>query len=248
MATCLVPSQRLAPRAVLATRKSCARRGAVLRCSASSLPDQFTGRQFSLLATSLDATERLAAILAADMKAGDAYCLKGDEGAGKTAFSRAFVRAASGVPGMDVPPPPVSLHPMHYTGTGLLAEGDMGQLPVLHFDVGGLQRPSDDECRRLEESFPSAVSLIEWAETLREWGTAPEQRLALYFRRFPAEPDSDVRLVTVVPHTGWWEVRAGLLQANLARTGMESGLVVLGDDMAAQMTAGLPECMELVAR
>lgn len=36
------------------------------------------------------------------------------------------------------------------------------------------------------ESFPEAVSLIEWAETLREWGAAPEQRLALYFRCLPS--------------------------------------------------------------
>lgn len=35
-------------------------------------------------------------------------------------------------------------------------------------------------------TFPSCVSVIEWAEQLREWGAAPEQRLAIYFRRLPA--------------------------------------------------------------
>lgn len=39
------------------------------------------------------------------------------------------------------------------------------------------------------------------------------------------------------------QVRVALLQANLARSGMEDGLVVLGSDMAAQLTAGLPECV-----
>jgi hypothetical protein len=34
--------------------------------------------------------------------------------------------------------------------------------------------------------FPEVVSLIEWAEQLRVWGAAPEQRLALYFRRLPS--------------------------------------------------------------
>ncbi|KAL4447737.1 hypothetical protein ABPG75_004956 [Micractinium tetrahymenae] len=231
-----------AARAAQLPRRSSARRVALV-VRASALPEQFTGKQFSLLSTSEDATGRLAGLLAAEMRAGDAFCLKGDQGGGKTTFSRAFVRAASGNPGLEVPRPPVSLQPAQYEGMGLLpAVDDKGPLPVLHMDVGGLPRPSDEECQRLQEMFPGAVSLIEWAETLWEWGAAPEQRLALYFRRLPSSPDSDARLITVVPHTGWWEVRIALLQANLSRSGMEDGLVVLGDDMAAQLTAGLPEC------
>jgi len=74
-------------RVALQHRKIAARRAASgLRCRASALPDQYVGKQFSLLATSEEATGRLAAILAAEMKAGDAFCLKGDEGAGKTTF------------------------------------------------------------------------------------------------------------------------------------------------------------------
>lgn len=236
-----------AVRAAQLPRRSCARRVALV-VRASALPEQFTGKQFSLLSTSEDATGRLAALLAAEMRAGDAYCLKGDQGGGKTTFSRAFVRAASGNPGLEVPRPPVSLQPAQYQGVGQLPGGvGEGALPLLHMDVGGLSRPSEEECQRLQAMFPEAVSLIEWAETLREWGAAPEQRLALYFRRLPSNPDSDARLVTVVPHTGGWEVRIALLQANLARTGMEDGLVVLGGDMAAQLTAGLPECVPVAA-
>jgi hypothetical protein len=37
------------------------------------------------------------------------------------------------------------------------------------------------------------------------------------------QPDSDVRLVTVMPHTGAWEVRVELLQANLAISGPPVG-------------------------
>ena len=59
-------------------------------------------------------------------------------------------------------------------------------LSILHFDVGGLQRPSDDDCNTITGVFPEVVSLIEWAEQLRVWGAAPEQRLALYFRRLPS--------------------------------------------------------------
>lgn len=157
------------------------------------------------------------------------------------------------------------------------------ELPILHYDVGGLSRPSDGECDAIAGTFPGAVSVIEWAEQLREWGAAPEQRLAIYFRRLPSvsgqyamraalnrtlfvptkrlqfvhwqqlcpvllclfqitvvvrpdpplfclltlqQPDADVRLLTVVPHTGAWEVRVGLLQANLAIAGPPAGALL----------------------
>jgi tRNA A37 threonylcarbamoyladenosine biosynthesis protein TsaE len=60
------------------------------------------------------------------------------------------------------------------------------ELPLLHYDVGNLSRPSDADCEMIAGTFPGCVSVIEWAEQLREWGAAPEQRLAIYFRRLPA--------------------------------------------------------------
>jgi hypothetical protein len=33
-----------------------------------------------------------------------------------------------------------------------------------------------------------------------------------------------VRVVTIVPHTGSWELRAGLLHANISRTGAQAGV------------------------
>ena len=65
-------------------QRSC--RHARLNVHASAMPDQYVGRQFTVLSTSEDATAHLAAALAADLRAGDAYCLKGDEGAGKSTF------------------------------------------------------------------------------------------------------------------------------------------------------------------
>ena len=56
----------------------------------------------------------------------------------------------------------------------------------MHFDLNDLQQPSDEERQGLIDTFPQVVSLIEWAEQLRQWGAAPEQRLAIYFRRLPA--------------------------------------------------------------
>lgn len=181
--------------------------------------------------------------------------------------SRAYIRAACGDPSMDVHPPPPSLSPAAY--------GDL-----LHFDLAGLHQPSPDDCARLAGAFPDAVSLIEWAEQLRAWGAAPEQRLALYFRRLPTvsagetawgvdgvegpawqlvmvsggqrrqvlhqagsaailhashapplrppcallqSPDSDARLISVVPHTGAWEARVALLHARMSAEGPATG-------------------------
>lgn len=168
---------------------------------------------------------------------------------------------------MDVPSPSPSLVPACYdSGSGPL---------LLHWSLAGLQQPGPAECAELADSFPGAVSLIECAEQLRQWGAAPEQRLALYFRRLPSvsgwacrwfqccacaelegatlavwndwsarcfngpdrspssassppccvpqSPDSEARLVSVVPHTGAWEQRVALLRANLAREGPTAG-------------------------
>ncbi|EFN58183.1 hypothetical protein CHLNCDRAFT_142018 [Chlorella variabilis] len=181
--------------------------------------------------------------MAADLRAGDAFCLKGDAGGGKSTWARAFIRSAAQDQGLAVAPPPQGLRPNEYSGHGLVEPAEFGELPILHYDVGNLSRPSDADCEVIAGTFPRSVSVIEWAENLREWGAAPEQRLAIYFRRLPSQPDADVRLVTVMPHTGAWEVRVGLLQANLAISGPPAGLMMLSDDMAAQLTAGMPECL-----
>lgn len=77
-----------------------------------------------------------------------------------------------------MPSPTPSLVPACYdSGSGPL---------LLHWSLAGLPQPSGADCDELANSFPGAVSLIECAEQLRQWGAAPEQRLALYFRRLPS--------------------------------------------------------------
>lgn len=78
-----------AHRAVPAASRPGSRRSGRLqaRVYASALPEQFTGRQFTVLATSIDATQHLAELMAADLRAGDAFCLKGDAGGGKSTWA-----------------------------------------------------------------------------------------------------------------------------------------------------------------
>src|SRR5579872_3748972 len=79
----------------------------------------------------LAATEALAAVVAGCVRRGDAILLEGPLGAGKTAFARAFLRAASGDPALEVPSPTFTLVQAYQTPLG----------PVHHFDLWRLDGP-----------------------------------------------------------------------------------------------------------
>lgn len=66
-------------------RQPCRSRAAVRVCAQAQI-DDWAGRQFTLLSTGPAATEHLAATLADRAELADAYCCKGDRGAGKTTF------------------------------------------------------------------------------------------------------------------------------------------------------------------
>lgn len=212
-----------------------------VRASTAAAPE-WTGRQFTLLSTGESATAHLARSLAgAGIQAGDAFCLKGDEKAGKGVFVREFLRAVYDAPDKEVAPPSGSLQPVVYS--------EHSGPVIQHLDLRGVAAPSDGEKGDLLASFEGAVSLVECAERLQEWGAAPEQRLAIWMRNVPgADGGADVRLITIVPHTGAWELRAGLLHANISRTGMPAGLVMLSDDMTASLIKDLPESQLLAVK
>lgn len=108
-----------------------------------------------LILPDLAATEALAARVAALARAGDAILLEGPLGAGKSAFARAFLRAASGDPALEVPSPTFTL----VQGYGLPAG------PAHHFDLWRLDGPQDlaelgwDEARE-------GIVLVEWPDRL----------------------------------------------------------------------------------
>jgi tRNA threonylcarbamoyladenosine biosynthesis protein TsaE len=103
----------------------------------------------------LRATEALAAAVAARVRRSDAILLEGPLGAGKTAFARAFLRAATGDPSLEVPSPSFTLVQSYDTQFG----------PVHHFDLWRIEDPAGlielgwDEAR-------ADIVLVEWPDRL----------------------------------------------------------------------------------
>ena len=102
----------------------------------------------------LAATRALAERLATRASVGDALALKGDLGAGKTEFARAFIRAKVGVP-LEVTSPTFTL-----LQTYPIPEGELW-----HYDLYRIE----NEFALVELALDDAtqhLSLIEWPERL----------------------------------------------------------------------------------
>ncbi len=103
----------------------------------------------------LAATEALATAVAALARPGDAILLDGPMGAGKTTFARAFLRAASGDPTLEVPSPTFTLVQSYETRIGT----------VFHFDLWRLDGPGGLAELGWEEARDGIV-LVEWPDRL----------------------------------------------------------------------------------
>jgi tRNA threonylcarbamoyladenosine biosynthesis protein TsaE len=103
----------------------------------------------------LAATEKLAQRLASVVKAGDCILLDGPLGAGKTAFARAFLRAAADDPAMEVPSPSFTLVQIYDTRIG----------PVFHYDLWRLEGPNTLTELDWEDAL-DAIVLVEWPDRL----------------------------------------------------------------------------------
>ena len=125
------------------------------------------------------ATATFAARIAALARAGDVIALKGELGAGKTSFARAFIRARGGRD-EDVPSPTFTLAQAY----------DFPDATVWHFDCFRLREPEEAWELGIEDAFRDGISLIEWPERLGSLlparrleitllpGAAPEARRA----------------------------------------------------------------------
>lgn len=188
--------------------------------------------------------EYLAAQLAQYLLPGDCYLLFGDVGAGKSVWSRAFVRAAAEDPELPVPSPTYLLQNIY---------DDHGYPEIHHFDLYRLNSEQDLVRLDLSESFTKAVSLVEWAERLQH--NAPDDHLAVHIKIIEEQPrlaagqvqhqdspscypsskqgsqsttvddgrdeegaysDKRCRQVTVVPHGAMWRMRAQVLANTLS--------------------------------
>lgn len=114
------------------------------------------------------ATAQLATKLADVVQPGDTLLLSGDIGAGKTAFSRALIRACIGTQ-EDVPSPTFTLVQTY----------DAPKSEIWHCDLYRLSDPQDVIELGLEEAFDTAICLIEWPDRLGD--IAPKDALSMTF-------------------------------------------------------------------
>src|SRR6266849_15111 len=136
------------------------------------------------------ATAALAARVAALARAGDVIALKGELGAGKTSFARAFIRARGAAE--EVPSPTFTVVQVY----------ELGESTIWHFDCYRLRHPEEAWELAIEDAFHDGISLIEWPERLG--ALLPARRLLITLmpgpsptaRRASIDPGDD-------PGAGW---------------------------------------------
>ena len=110
------------------------------------------------------ATARLGEAVSRALRTGEAVCLTGPLGAGKSTLARALVRALT-TPDEDVPSPTFTLV-QFYDGAGF---------PLAHFDLYRLTSPDEAWEIGLDEALDEGAAVIEWPQRLE--GALPPDRL-----------------------------------------------------------------------
>jgi len=101
------------------------------------------------------------------LKKGDVLALRGDLGAGKTAFARALIRSLTS-PDEDVPSPTFTLVQVY----------DLPQISLWHFDLYRLEEEEKDVLELgWEEALRHGAALVEWPDRLG--GLLPKDRLEI---------------------------------------------------------------------
>ena len=128
------------------------------------------------------ATQDLGRTLARAVRPGDALCLTGPLGAGKSTLARALIRALT-TPDEEVPSPTFTLVQFYETA----------DFPLAHFDLYRLSDPDEAYEIGLDEALDDGVALIEWPQRLE--GRLPATRLDIDIAL-----DGDARRVTITRH------------------------------------------------
>ena len=135
-------------------------------------------------------TVRFAARVSKILGPGDTILLSGDIGAGKSAFSRAVIRARANAE-IDVPSPTFTLVQTY----------DIADVEIWHCDLYRLTHPDDVLELGLDDAFETAICLIEWPDRLGD--TAPQNALTLHFKAL-----ENGHSVNFTPNAAW-AVRLG---------------------------------------
>jgi tRNA threonylcarbamoyladenosine biosynthesis protein TsaE len=131
------------------------------------------------------ATARLGAAIARVLQAGEAVCLSGPLGGGKSTLARALIRALT-TAHEDVPSPTFTLVQFY--------EGP--RLKIAHFDLYRLTNPDEAYEIGLDEALDDGAVVIEWPERLQ--GRLPVDRLDVEIAL-----DGAGRRVRLTPHGSW---------------------------------------------
>ena len=135
------------------------------------------------------ATQVLGRAIARALRPGEAVCLTGPLGAGKSTLARALVRALT-TPDEDVPSPTFTLV-QFYEGA---------RLNVAHFDLYRLSSPDEAYEIGLDEALDDGAAVIEWPERLE--GRLPPDRLDVGIE-FCEGPDGERRQARLTPRGAW---------------------------------------------
>jgi tRNA threonylcarbamoyladenosine biosynthesis protein TsaE len=130
-------------------------------------------------------TARLGAAIAGALRPGEAVCLAGPLGAGKSTLARALIRTLTS-PGEEVPSPTFTLVQFY--------EGP--RLKVAHFDLYRLSNPDEAYEIGLDEALDEGAAVIEWPERLA--GRLPQDRLDVEIGF-----DGEGRRARLTPHGAW---------------------------------------------
>lgn len=135
------------------------------------------------------ATTRLGAALAGAIRAGEAICLWGPLGAGKSTLARGLIRALT-TPEEDAPSPTFTL--VQFYAAPALA--------LAHFDLYRLTRADEAYEIGLDEALDDGAAIIEWPERLE--GRLPSDRLDIEIEII-GEGAAQRRLARLTPHGAW---------------------------------------------
>jgi tRNA threonylcarbamoyladenosine biosynthesis protein TsaE len=130
------------------------------------------------------ATQRLGERLARALRPGEAICLSGPLGAGKSTLARALIRALTSAD-EEVPSPTFTLV-QFYEGAAI---------SIAHFDLYRLTDPDEAYEIGLDEALEAGVALIEWPQRLE--GRLPADRLDIDIR---LTDDAAARVASITAH------------------------------------------------